>query len=94
MSKLDELLKFLDGYDFGEEWEDIARPICKQAAAELAALKARLAEAEEALELIADIAYDRDGYKSADKLGELIDELYGYARNPKSAHLVSHPEVK
>lgn len=28
-----------------------------------------------ALELIADIAYDRDGYASAEKLGELVDEL-------------------
>jgi len=40
---------------------------------------------EAALELIADVAYDRDGYISAEKLGELIDEIYKYARNPAEA---------
>ena len=86
---LDSAIEFIASTHGGIFMKD-----AKKASAELVALKARLAEAEEALELIADIAYDRDGYKSADKLGELIDELYGYARNPKSAHLVSHPEVK
>jgi flagellar motility protein MotE (MotC chaperone) len=63
--------------------------------ADLAALKSRLAEAEEALELIADLAFDRDGYTgNADKLGELIDELYGYAKDPKKAVAVLHREAK
>ena len=64
----------------------------QKAISELEQLKSRLAEAEGALELIGDIAYDRDGYTSVDKLGELIDELYKYAKNPKMAYLVNHPE--
>lgn len=58
-------------------------------------LRADLKEVKEALELIADIAFDRDGYTgNADKLGELIDEIYRYAKNPKSAYLVAHPKLK
>lgn len=48
-------------------------------------LKDKVAQLKAALELIAAIAYDRDGYKSAEKLGELVDELYRYARNPADA---------
>ena len=39
---------------------------------------------EAALELIADVAADRDGYTGdAEKLGKLVDEIYGYACNPQ-----------
>ena len=39
---------------------------------------------EAALTLIADVAADRDGYTSdAEKLGALVDEIYGYACNPQ-----------
>jgi len=31
------------------------------------------------LQYIADIAYDRDGYRNAAALGELVDELRGFA---------------
>lgn len=31
------------------------------------------------LQYIADIAYDRDGYHSAEDLGELVDELRSFA---------------
>ena len=49
-------------------------------------LRAELAAAQNALVLIADIAIDRDGYTgNADKLGKLIDEIYGYAKNPEMA---------
>jgi hypothetical protein len=95
MSELKDLLQRCITYDY---W----KPQSVRAASELSALeqenetlKARLAEAEEALELIGDLAFDRDGYTgNAEKLGELIDELYGYAKDPKKAYLVNHPEVK
>jgi len=44
-----------------------------------------VAHLEAALALIGDIAYDRDGYTSAEKLGQLVDELHRYARNPEEA---------
>jgi hypothetical protein len=31
------------------------------------------------LQYIADIAYDRDGFRNAKDLGALVDELWGYA---------------
>ena len=59
-------------------------------------LRAELDEKNSALELIGDLAYDRDGWKSAEKLGELIDEIYGYARDTKKAAEINngrtHPE--
>ena len=48
-------------------------------------LRDRVIQLEAALELIGGIAFDRDGYKSAESLGELVDELYRYARNPADA---------
>lgn len=44
----------------------------KTAASEVEYLRA-------ALQDIVDIAYDRDGFTSAEKLGELVDELYKIA---------------
>ena len=45
-----------------------------------------IAQLKAALTLIGDVAFDRDGYTGdADKLGKLIDEIYGYARNPQTA---------
>ena len=90
---LDELLK---------EDGNITLDVIEQAEAELAQLreenaklKTDLEEASSALELIGDIAFDRDGYTgNADKLAELIDELYSYAKNPKKAHFFNYPEVK
>ena len=50
------------------------------------ALDDEVAQLEAALTLIGDVAYDRDGHTSdAEKLGALIDEIYGYARNPQTA---------
>ena len=50
------------------------------------ALDDEVAKLEAALTLIGDIAYDCDGYTgSASKLGELVNEIYGYARNPQTA---------
>jgi hypothetical protein len=87
---LDSAIEFIASTHGGIFMKD-----AKKASAELVALKARLAEAEEALELIGDIAFDRDGYTgNADKLAELIDELYSYAKNPKKAHFFNYPEVK
>ena len=78
-----------------EYCKHIDMPCAEEAAEELAALRSRLSEVEEALELIGDLAFDRDGYTgNADKLGELIDELYSYAKDPKKAILVNHPDKK
>ena len=50
------------------------------------ALENGLDELKVALTLIGDVAYDRDGYTGdAEKLGTLVDEIYGYARNPQTA---------
>ena len=50
------------------------------------ALDDKVAQLEAALTLIGDVAYDRDGHTGdAEKLGALIDEIYGYARNPQTA---------
>lgn len=38
MRALEKLLKFLDGFLFGDEWEDIVRTMCKEAKAEYAQL--------------------------------------------------------
>lgn len=41
---------------------------------------------EKVLSLIGDIAFDRDGHTGdAEALGRLVDEIRGYARNPKQA---------
>jgi hypothetical protein len=71
--------------------------IVEKWAEEVAGLEKRLEEAErragilqEALTLIGDIAYDRDGHTgNADALGKLVDELHTYARNPDKAARVS-----
>jgi hypothetical protein len=44
-----------------------------------------LFEKQAALTLIGDIAYDRDGYITAEDFGKLIDEIYDYARHPEKA---------
>ena len=46
-----------------------------------------LEQLEAALTLIGDVAYSRDGYYTGDaeKLGVLVYEIYGYARNPQTA---------
>lgn len=49
-------------------------------------IRCKNAQLEAALELIGDIAYDRDGYSGyAEKLGQLLDEIYEYARDPAMA---------
>ena len=46
----------------------------------------KVAQLEAALTLIGDIAFDSDGYAgNAEKLGDLVGEIYSYARNPQLA---------
>ena len=50
------------------------------------ALARQVEQLEAALTLIGDIAFDSDGYAgNAEKLGGLVGEIYGYARNPQTA---------
>ena len=45
-----------------------------------------IAQLEAALTLIGDIVFDSDGYAgNAEKMGALVGEIYGYARNPQTA---------
>ena len=62
--------------------------------AEMVRLSAELDEKNSALELIGDLAYDRDGWKSAEKLGELVDEIYGYARDTKKAAEINNSKTR
>jgi len=49
-------------------------------------VKKKIIQLETALTLIGDVAFDRDGFTGdADGLAKLIDEIYGYARNPAEA---------
>jgi hypothetical protein len=43
---------------------------------------------------IKDIAYDRDGYHNAKDLGELVDELRGYAVDALAGKEPPHEFVK
>ena len=50
------------------------------------ALGAKAFKLEVALTFIGDIAFDSDGYAgNAEKLGDLVGEIYSYARNPQLA---------
>ena len=69
----EELMKFLNGYDFGNEWEDIARPMCKQAYLELAQLRTQLARAKRVIE---QVKHD----------GDIFDHLRGFAGYIKAAN--------
>ena len=53
---------------------------------EVAQLEAENERLQTTLTLIGDIAFDSDGYAgNAEKLGDLVGEIYSYARNPQLA---------
>ena len=47
--------------------------------------------AKQRLALIRDICVDWDGYRTADKLGELINELWAYAAYPITREAATNP---
>lgn len=76
--ELDMLFKFLDGYDFGNEWEDIARPMCRNAAAELAQLRTRL-ETTCRVKAKDKVGFDWEILDTIDQLRSELDEAIGKA---------------
>lgn len=47
--------------------------------------------AKQRLRLIKDICVDWDGYRTADKLGELINEIWAYAAYPVTREAATNP---
>ena len=66
-------LSLINEYGRSQTLYDEAAIYVHNALVDLARLRARC-------QMIVDIGYDHDGYVSAEKLGELIDELVEWAR--------------
>lgn len=45
------------------------------------------------LETIHNVAWDRDGFASAEDLGKLVDELYGYAKDALNGEVSPLQEI-